>query len=76
MSRLQYTIKDICQIVKGEMIQSAATNLPISELIIDSRHLMASEGILFIALSSKRNDGHKYIEEIYEKGVRNFLIEE
>ena len=33
------------------------------------------EKSLFFALTSKRNDGHKYIEELYEKGVRNFVIE-
>lgn len=31
---------------------------------------------MFVALKTKRNDGHKYIPELYERGVRNFVISE
>ncbi len=75
MSKSEYTISEITRIIKGELIQESDKNALISELVIDSRMLMLAEGSLFFALSSKRNDGHKYIEELYEKGVRNFVVE-
>lgn len=75
MSKSEYTISEIVKIIKGELIHEGDANARISELAIDSRRLIAPETSLFFALTSKRNDGHKYIEELYEKGVRNFVVE-
>jgi len=75
MSKSEYTICEIAQVVKGEIIQESDVNALINELITDSRQLILPEGCLFFALTSKRNDGHKYIEELYNKGVRNFIVE-
>ena len=75
MSKSEYTISEITQIIKGELIHESDPNARISELVIDSRRLIMPEGSLFFALTSKRNDGHKYIEDLYEKGVRNFVVE-
>ena len=42
----------------------------VSDLLIDSRQLVAAGQTLFFALTSNRNDGHKYIEELFgEKNV-------
>ncbi len=75
MSKSEYTISEIARIIKGELIQESNAEALITELTIDSRRLVTPEVSLFFALTSKRNDGHKYIEEIYEKGVRNFVVE-
>lgn len=75
MSKSEYTVSEIARIVKGELVQENDKDMLVSELVIDSRRLVFPEGSLFFALSSKRNDGHKYIEELYEKGVRNFVVE-
>jgi alanine racemase len=75
MSKSEYSISEITRIIKGELILESDTNTMISELAIDSRRLIVPEVSLFFALTSKRNDGHKYIEELYEKGVRNFVVE-
>src|SRR5699024_5676618 len=32
------------------------------------------EETLFIALKTERQDGHQYIQELYQKGVRVFLV--
>ncbi len=48
--------------------------LQVCDLLIDSRHLMDPRQALFFALSSVRNDGHKYIGELYDKGVRAFVV--
>lgn len=45
-------------------------------LLTDSRSLSFPEETMFFALKSKRNDGHRYISELYKRGVRNFVVEE
>lgn len=75
MAKSEYSIAEINRIVKGELLQSADENMLVSDLLIDSRRLIFPEGTLFFALASKRNDGHKYIEDVYNKGVRNFVVE-
>lgn len=45
-------------------------------ILTDSRSLCFPEETLFFALKTKRNDGHKYLSELYERGVRNFVVEE
>ena len=47
----------------------------INWLLIDSRSLCFPEETLFFALKTEKNDGHKYIEELYRRGVRNFVVE-
>lgn len=48
----------------------------IEELVIDTRKIARPENAMFIALKTSRRDGHSFIADAYEKGVRNFLIDE
>ena len=45
-------------------------------LLTDSRSLCFPEETLFFALHSQRNDGHRYIAELYRRGVRHFVVEQ
>ncbi|MEI6749957.1 MAG: bifunctional UDP-N-acetylmuramoyl-tripeptide:D-alanyl-D-alanine ligase/alanine racemase [Bacteroidales bacterium] len=74
MPKNNYSIEDIARIVKGIILQEGNEQEPICELLIDSRKLASPSQSLFFALVSKRNDGHKYILDLYEKGVRNFIV--
>ncbi len=74
MLKINYNISDITKIVKGELISKSETNDKISDVLIDSRKLITPENCLFFALVSKTNDGHKYIETLYNKDVKNFII--
>ena len=49
-------------------------NIPVATLAIDSRTLASSESTLFIALKGDQHDGHNYIGELYDRGVRAFLV--
>jgi len=71
-----YSINEIVKIVKGEMLASPYPDMSIKHLLIDSRKLISPDQSIFFAIVTKRNDGHKYIEELYEKGVRNFIVSE
>lgn len=46
----------------------------ILHLLTDSRSLAETEGTLFFAIPTKRNNGCRYVDELYGKGVRNFVV--
>lgn len=48
----------------------------ISTLMTDSRSLCVADEALFFALKTSVNDGHRYITDLYRKGVRAFVVEE
>ena len=70
---MTYSIEKIVTLLGARRYGSHAGS--ISFLLTDSRSLSFPEDTLFFALKSKRNDGHKYIEELYNRGVRNFVVE-
>ena len=50
------------------------TDSDIAFLLTDSRSLCFPEETLFFALKSERNDGFRYIPDLYRRGVRNFVV--
>ncbi len=48
---------------------------PAHVLLTDSRFLSEPAGTLFFAIKGERHDGHQYIEELYRKGIRDFVME-
>ena len=70
---MTYSISQIATLIGARRIGNTEGNL--SFLLTDSRSLSFPEETLFFALRSKRNDGHRYIEELYNRGVRNFVVE-
>jgi len=49
-------------------------NRMIRNLVIDSRKVSHPERSLFIAIAAARRDGHSFIADAYEKGIRSFLV--
>ncbi len=47
----------------------------IKSILTDSRSLLNAPDTLFIALHTRVGDGHFYIRELYDRGVRNFIVE-
>ena len=70
---MQYRISDIARIIGAE--RHGCLDAQINWLLIDSRSLCFPEETLFFAIKTNRNDGHKYIGELYKRGVRNFVVE-
>ncbi|MEG2336650.1 MAG: bifunctional UDP-N-acetylmuramoyl-tripeptide:D-alanyl-D-alanine ligase/alanine racemase [Bacteroidales bacterium] len=69
-------ISEIVKITKGQLVSTREDDVQIRELLIDSRQQKESENCLFIALKTAKNNGHKYIEYLYQLGFRHFLVEE
>lgn len=74
MLHYTYEAELISEVVGGKLIQKSATAYLIKQLLIDSRKLLNSSETLFFALVTNRNNGHKYIKDLYQQGVRNFII--
>ena len=69
---MQYSIEKITTLIGARRI--GQTDAQIGWLLTDSRSLCFPEETLFFALTSARNDGHKYIPDLYRRGVRNFVV--
>ena len=67
-------LTEIAKICKGELLGNIENSSIIIDLLTDSRNITSTNNCLFFALVSKRNDGHKYISELYQKGMRSFVI--
>lgn len=74
MNPLVYSIEQIAEIVGGEFILNKNPGIYIEHLLLDSRKLLFPDSSLFFALGSSRRNGHSFINELYSKGVRSFVI--
>ena len=71
---IHYTIEQIAKFTKGEVINKNI-DLPVPlSLSLDSRKITDAPNTIFFAIKSSRHDGNKFIEGLYVKGVRNFVV--
>ncbi len=70
---MKYSIEKVTTLIGARRIGEA--DAQIGWLLTDSRSLCFPEETLFFALRSSRNDGHRYISDLYRRGVRNFVVE-
>ena len=68
----KYTIEKVTTLIGARRIGTA--DAQIEWLLTDSRSLCFPENTLFFALKTSRNDGHRYISDLYRRGVRNFVV--
>ncbi len=71
---MSYPIKNIATIIQGT--GNLLVDADIEHLLTDSRKITFPSASLFFALHSNRRNGHSFINEVYERGVRNFVIDE
>jgi alanine racemase len=71
---MNYSIANISQVIQGTITGNNDQNTVIKNLLIDSRKIITAENSLFFAIKGERNDGHVFIHDLYEKGVRSFVI--
>ena len=70
---MNYSIEKVTTLIGAR--RYGETEATIGFVLTDSRSLCFPEETLFFALKSERNDGHNYIEDLYHRGVRNFVVE-
>ena len=69
---MTYSIETITTLIGAHRVGTADTH--IDWLLTDSRSLVFPEESLFFAIRTQKNDGHRYIAELYGRGVRNFVV--
>ena len=69
---MTYSIFHIAQLLGGKSLLRTEGN--ISRLLTDSRSLIFPDDTLFFALRSASNDGHRYVRDLYNHGVRHFVV--
>ena len=72
---INYTLEKIAEIINGVLIQQAPST-ELTYLLLDSRKLTFPETTLFFALHSDHTKNKNLVEELYKKGVSNFVIGE
>ena len=75
MTTIDITVEQLVTIVDGSSIQLNAPQTIVKQLLIDSRKLMAPQGAVFFAIHGKHHDGHEHVKELYQRGVRIFIVE-
>lgn len=68
------TCSELTSVIKTVESQIATPDSAFSRLLTDSRQLTDPADTLFFAIPTKRNNGVLYVEDLYDKGVRNFVV--
>ena len=63
------------RILKGKTVFNFEDR-PITALSIDSRKATAAPGTLFFAIAGERHNAHRFIHELYQRGIRQFVVEQ
>ena len=71
---MEYTLGELRHITRG--LLTGREEAVFTKISVDSRTLVSPAQVLFIALRGERHDGHAYIEELINKGMQHFLVEE
>ncbi|MDR3309212.1 MAG: bifunctional UDP-N-acetylmuramoyl-tripeptide:D-alanyl-D-alanine ligase/alanine racemase, partial [Tannerella sp.] len=69
---MKYSVSEISEIISAESY--IRNDGVVDHLLTDSRSLYFPETSVFFALKTQTNDGHRYIDELYRRGVRSFVI--
>ncbi|MBY0424912.1 MAG: bifunctional UDP-N-acetylmuramoyl-tripeptide:D-alanyl-D-alanine ligase/alanine racemase, partial [Cytophagales bacterium] len=65
---------ELAHITGGQIIKSGYAGM-VKELVIDSRKAVISDSSLFFAIKGERNDGHDFIKQLYDQGIRQFVLQ-
>lgn len=72
---MSYSILQIQSITGARFLQQGE-DMPVAHLLTDSRKLLFPGTTAFFALGGPRRNGDAFIEELYQKGVRIFIVDD
>ena len=72
---MNYTLKEIASVADGVVVGDQYIESEVRNILFDSRLFVEADNTLFFALKGAHNDGHKYVDELYDKGVRMFVVD-
>ena len=71
---MNYSITEISNVLELTDERIVDEDAIVSQLLTDSRSLTQPEDTIFFALRTEAGDGHNYISDLFDKGVRNFVV--
>ena len=70
---MNYTLGQIAEISGGRLV---GANLTVRGVMTDSRHSFAADRMpIFVAIEGVNHDGHRFVSDLYRRGVRAFMVE-
>jgi Alr-MurF fusion protein len=75
MSGTSFTLRHLADAVPAlQLVRQESPAQEFQDFAFDTRRLSDGGQALFVALRGTQRDGHAFISDAYEKGVRNFLV--
>lgn len=71
---MQYAIQSIAQQINAQFLNATQKEFLLDTVAFDSRKLSKGNDTLFFALAGIKSDGHQYLTDAYQQGVRNFVV--
>ncbi|MBO4850801.1 MAG: bifunctional UDP-N-acetylmuramoyl-tripeptide:D-alanyl-D-alanine ligase/alanine racemase [Prevotella sp.] len=71
---MKYSIEKVTALIGARRF--GETDCDVQWVLTDSRSLCFAESTLFFAIKTERNDGQKYVDELYQRGVRCFVVQQ
>ncbi len=71
---MTYSITEIYNALEVTGLQIIDEDAIVSQLLTDSRSLTQPHETIFFALRTEGGDGHNFIPDLFDKGVRNFVV--
>jgi len=71
---MSYSLHELARLTKASHHGKMSDDIRISWLLTDSRKISFARSSVFFAIKTAKNDGHKYIGELLEKGVSCFVV--
>jgi alanine racemase len=68
------TISEIVRATSARILDTFPDESRVSRILFDSRKLTTVPGTLFVAIKGQHRDGHDFVLDLFQKGVRNFLL--
>ncbi len=72
---INYPIEQIAEYTGGKLAKYNPGLSSPTYLSLDSRKILFPESTIFVALNTPHRDSNEFVEILYKKGIRNFLIE-
>jgi Alr-MurF fusion protein len=74
--KLQLNTEKIVALLPEARLSGNTDLCVVEQIITDSRSYFGEPSVLFLAIKGQLHDGHHYIKELFDKGIRCFLVEE
>ena len=71
---MKYSIEKVAALIGARRFGEMECD--VQWVLTDSRSLCFAESTLFFAIKTERNDGQKYVDELYQRGVRGFVVQQ